>query len=79
MKIIIDIPEELYKTAKTLPDYMCGAYQKALRKGILLDDITKEIEETANEYDFFDDYRRIRGLHIALDIINKYTEEQNDT
>lgn len=34
-----------------------------------------EIEETAKDYDKFDDYRRVRGLWIALKIIDKYLKE----
>ena len=38
----------------------------------VLEQIRAEIEETAKDYDKFDDYRRVRGLWIALDIIDKY-------
>lgn len=40
-----------------------------------LDKIRTEIEQTAKDYDKFDDYRRKRGLWIALDIIDKYRQE----
>ena len=41
----------------------------------VLDKIRAEIEHTAKDYDKFDDYRRVRGLWIALDIIDKYRTE----
>lgn len=43
-----------------------------------LDKIRAEIEQTAKDYDKFDDYRRIRGLWIALDIIDKYKAESEE-
>lgn len=42
----------------------------------VLDKIRAEIEQTAKDYDKFDDYRRVRGLWIALDIIDKYRGEE---
>ena len=42
----------------------------------VLDKIRTEIEQTAKDYDKFDDYRRVRGLWIALDIIDKYKESE---
>ena len=41
----------------------------------VLEKIRAEIEQTAKDYDKFDDYRRVRGLWIALDIIDKYASE----
>lgn len=41
-----------------------------------LEKIRDEIEQTAKDYDKFDDYRRVRGLWIALDIIDKYAEQE---
>lgn len=38
----------------------------------VLGEIRTEIEQTAKDYDKFDDYRRIRGLWIALEIIDKH-------
>ena len=38
----------------------------------VLDKISAEIEQTAKDYDKFDDYRRVRGLWIALEIVDKY-------
>ena len=44
----------------------------------VLDKIRAEIEQTAKDYDKFADYRRVRGLWIALDIIDKYKGESED-
>ena len=48
---------------------------KALEQKSILDKIRDEIEQTAKDYDKFDDYRRKRGLWIALDIIDKNSAE----
>ena len=48
---------------------------KAERNDNVLDKIRAEIEQIAKDYDKFDDYRRIHGLWIALDIIDKYKSE----
>jgi len=45
---------------------------KSLEQQDILDKIRAEIEQTAKDYDKFDDYRRVRGLWIALEIIDKY-------
>jgi len=53
---------------------------KLLKQESVLDKINKiraEIEQTAKDYDKFDDYRRVRGLWIALEIIDKYMAESN--
>ena len=63
---------EGYKSA-----YQQG-YSDAMRdfskksKTNILDKIRAEIEQTAKDYDKFADYRRMYGLWIALDIIDKY-------
>ena len=43
-----------------------------------IEKIRAEIEQTAKDHDKFDDYRRVRGLWIALEIIDKYTAESED-
>ena len=52
-------------------------YDRGYEKGKtdVLDKIRAEIEQTAKDYDKFDDYRRVYGLWIALDIIDKYKAE----
>jgi hypothetical protein len=44
----------------------------------VLDKIRAEIKQTAIDYDKFDDYRRMRGLWIALEIIDKYQEKSEE-
>lgn len=41
----------------------------------VLDKIRGDIEQIAKDYDKFADYRRVHGLWIALDIIDKYRAE----
>lgn len=33
IELVIKIDEKLYETSKTLPDYMCGVYQRAIANG----------------------------------------------
>lgn len=53
----------------------CELAIKALEQESTLDKIRAEIEQTAKDYDKFDDYRRVRGLWMALEIIDKYKAE----
>lgn len=73
MQIVIDIPEEMYQTV--LDCTYCGNLYEELKNGTPLDKIRAEIEQTAKDYDKFADYRRIYGLWIALEIIDKYRAE----
>ena len=52
-------------------------YDRGYEKGKtdVLDKIRTEIEQIAKDYDKFSDYRRVYGLWIALDIIDKYKGE----
>lgn len=82
MKLVIDIPEEVYKDIQS-HDWKNGErwYSeewKAIHNGTPLDKIRAEIEQTAKDYDKFADYRRVRGLWIALDIIDKYKAESEE-
>ena len=43
----------------------------------IIEQIRDEIEQTAKDYDKFDDYRRVRGLWIALGIIDRYTKGES--
>ena len=52
-----------------------GYVIKALEQESILDKIRDEIEDIAKDYDKFADYRRVRGLWIALEIIDKYKAE----
>ena len=55
-------------------------YDRGYEKGKtdVLDKIRSEIEQTAKDYDKYADYRRVHGLWIALDIIDKYKGESED-
>ena len=44
----------------------------------LLDKIRTEIEYIAKDYDKFEDLRRVRGLWIAIKIIDKYKAESEE-
>ena len=50
--------------------FICKEFQYGV-----IEQIRAEIKQTAQDYDKFADYRRIRGLWIALDIIDKYKAE----
>ena len=41
-----------------------------------LQKIREEIEQVATNYDNFEEYMRVRGLWIALKIIDKYAEQE---
>lgn len=43
MKVIIDIPEEVYKKAKETHDVMCDKVWLGIKYGTPLDDVKKEI------------------------------------
>lgn len=45
---------------------------QALEQEPILDKVREKIEDIAKDYDKFADYRRVRGLWIALEIIDKY-------
>lgn len=80
MKLIIDIPEIDYECAKTrwmvgTDPHMMDYY---ISKGIPLDSVKAEIEQTAKDYDKFDDYRRVRGLWIALDILDNIGKAESE-
>ena len=67
-----EISETEIKAMTKEQNYMRG-YKDG--KTDVLDKIRVEIEQTAKDYDKFDDYRRVRGLWIALEIIDKYKAE----
>ena len=57
-----------------------GGYLDGYDRGLeALDEIRAEVEQTAKDYDKFDDCRRVHGLWIALEIIDKYKEKQYDS
>ena len=74
MQIVIDISEDDYRKVQD-GRASVSIMRKAIRNGTPLNKIRAEIEQTAKDYDKFADYRRVRGLWIALDIIDKYKGE----
>ena len=70
-----EISEIEIKSMSKEQNYMRG-YEDG--KSDVLDKIRAEIEQTAIDYDKFDDYRRVRSLWIALEIIDKYRKGANE-
>ena len=72
MKLIIDIPEEMYKNIKD--GMWCGnnITSYAIENGIPLDKIRAEIVEVQKEYQEYG-----WAYDDALEIIDKYRGEQN--
>lgn len=75
------LTDEDSELAHTIPMFskaygqaMAVAFE-ALKQADVLDKIRAEIEQTAKDYDKFNDYRRVRGLWIALKIIDKCKAE----
>ena len=66
-------PQEPFKPMVEI-DLYSVIKQKYIEREVL-DKIRAEIEQTAKDYDKFEDYRRVRGLWIALEIIDKYKAE----
>lgn len=60
-------PTEWQKDHEILKAYSDGANE-------VLEKIRAEIEQTARDCDEYNDYGRVYGLQIALDIIDKYRE-----
>lgn len=83
VKLVIEIPKEIYNHTQ---EYEIGGFNQendtklfmAIKNGIPLDDVKAEIEQTAKDYDKFDDYRRIRGLWIALEILDNIGKESEE-
>lgn len=82
MKLIIDISEEAKRHIDTFKGkFLCGDgcdMIQAIQNGTPLDDVKAEIERTAKDYDKFDDYRRERGLWIALDILDNIGKAESE-
>lgn len=75
MKLIIDIPDEVYKNPH---NYCCYSLANEFKNGIPLEDIKADIVKIENEIikitkckdDMY--YGTLNGLERALDIINKH-------
>lgn len=76
MKYIVDISKELFEEIKN--DEVCGLNEltRAITKGIPLEDITKDIEQTAIE-EQTEDSKWALGLRYSLKIIDKHTRKEN--
>lgn len=77
MQIMIDVSEDDYRKVQD-GRASVSMMRKAIKNGTPLDKIRAEIEQIAKDYDKFADYRRVRGLWIALDIIDKYKAESEE-
>ena len=82
MKLIIDIPEEVYKKAKETHDVMCDKVWLGIKYGTPLDDvldkIIAEIDEKSSHYEHFSSSNTANGLMIAKRIVGKYKAESED-
>ena len=69
MKLIIDVPEQMYLNAKE--DLLSGSdtLVSGIKNGIPLDKIRAEIDSHCSE-----NRDRNDGLYIAMKIIDKYTK-----
>ena len=77
MKLIIDIPEKLYRAnVNGLEANEIWDLRVAVANGIPVYKIKAEIEEVQGSA--FITYEEYEGLRAALEIINKYTEEGED-
>lgn len=79
MKLIIDIPEELYngiecRNGELETEYVCNELMKAVDKGTPLDDVRAEIQEKSVWYRG----QTYDGLCIALKIIDKYIGKESE-
>ena len=75
MKLIIDIPDDLYKTKKALPDYMCGIMEKIVQNGTPFEQIRAELHATAEMHENGDYYLRDKWVD---EIIDKYTNGESE-
>ena len=83
VKLIIEIPKQAYELCKTLKsdsdDGIIGICAvNAIGNGTPLDDVKAEIEQTIKDYDKSGDYRRVRGLWMALEILNNIGKESEE-
>lgn len=70
MKVIIDIPEEVYKKAKETHDVMCNKVWLGIKYGTPLDDVMEAIGEAyTNTHYMHPEYAS--GLSYAYGIIDK--------
>lgn len=81
MKLIIDIPEDMFewfKNGEIIDEYDKSALKQVFKNGIPLDDvkadIKKECDIEAQNHDTFDDYSdgRYDAFNACLKIIDKH-------
>lgn len=80
VELVIKITEDSWKATCNgcmLPTDVENVVQ-GIKNGTPLDDVKAKIEQTAKDYDKFDDYRRVRGLWIALEILNGIGKEESE-
>ena len=75
MKLIIDIPEDIFNKALN-GRYKCKECFDAITNGISLDKIRAEIEQNTDGNNHCDEYLDgyNNGMKDALEIIDKYTK-----
>ena len=73
VKLIIEIPKELYEMCKKYESYTCDSETLAIAHGIPLDDVKAEIKELTKAHCIQVMDREDIPL-LALDIIEKYKE-----
>ena len=77
MKLIIDIPENIYEMVTNTGTFGCYRFdtRKAIKKGVLLDEIRAEIEQI-QPLDYSCNECTPEGIiNKMLNIIDKYNEE----
>lgn len=86
MKLIIDIPDDLYdgiecRNPELETEYVCNELMKAVDNGTLLDDVKAEIEASRwTDRDIrYERNALASGLEKALKIIDNIGKESEDT
>lgn len=89
MKLIIDVPEELYESYKGRPPMLGDAgmdmIAQAIAKGILLEEYLQALKDCGfllHSVDVLDKIRAelmlIEGMEDAIEIIDKYKAERGE-
>ena len=75
MKLIIDIPEEVYKKAKETHDVMCDKVWLGIKYGTPLDDLKADLHATAEMHSDGDYYLHDEWIDEYFDNIGKAESE----
>ena len=78
VKLIIEISKGSYEQIVEAGDLDYLEVITAIESGTPLDDVKAEIEQTIKDYDKSGDYRRVRGLWMALEILNNIGKESEE-